>query len=81
MFVTDNSEDDVVKLRGSLSDIKFIAQETLHNHDDIPEKVKSIIDDIIKIADIGMYKPKESGMQRAKNAFNKKYGCCNEEDQ
>ena len=48
MFVTDNSEDDVVKLRGSLSDIKFIAQETLHNHDDIPEKVKSIIDDIIK---------------------------------
>ena len=81
MFLTDSSEDNVVKLRGSLSDIKFIAQETLRNHAYISEKVKDILDDIIKIADIGMYKPRESGMQRAKKAFNKKYGgCCEEEE-
>lgn len=81
MFQTNNSENDIVKLRSSLSDIKFIAQETLHNHKKIPEKIKDILDDIIKIADIGMYKPRESDMERAKEAFNENYGgCCAEKE-
>jgi len=79
MFLRDISEDDVVRLRSSLSDIKFIAEETLKNNKKMTEKIKSIMDDIIKIADIGMYRPKESSMERAKQAFNENHsGCCGE---
>ena len=76
MFLTNSSEDDVVKLRSSLSDIKFLAQNALSNNKRMSEKNKSILDDIIKIADIGMYKPREDGLQRAKAAFNENQGGC-----
>ena len=80
MFFTSSSEDDVIRLRSSLSDIKFIAQESLRNSKDMSEQVKSIFDDIIKMSDIGMYKPKKDDMQRAKQAFSEKHdGCCGED--
>jgi len=80
MFLTDSAEDDVIKLRSSLSDIKFIAQETLIQNKRMSEKIKSILDDIIKIADVGMYKPRENAMQRAKQKFVEKHGSSCEED-
>ena len=76
MFISKNPQDDVVKLRSALSDIKFLAQETLKNEKDMSEQVKSILDDVIKVADIGMYKPRADNIQRAKEKLG---GCCGDD--
>ena len=80
MFLTNSSENDVIKLRSSLSDIKFLAQNTLDTNKKIPEKLKVVLDDIITIADSGMYQPRPDGIDRAKATFNEqKNGCCGDE--
>mgnify|MGYP006409850301 CR=1 FL=1 len=79
MFAINNTEDNVVKLRSSLDDIKFLATESLSNNEDIPEHIKSVLDDIIKIADLGLFKPKADVIQRAKQAFNEDQKCCGDE--
>jgi hypothetical protein len=73
MFISKSPQDDVIKLRSALSDIKFLAQETLKNEDDMSEKIKSIFDDVIKVADIGMFSPRADNIQRAKEKMG---GCC-----
>tara|TARA_R110000824_G_scaffold254660_1_gene443664 strand:+ start:118 stop:354 length:237 start_codon:yes stop_codon:yes gene_type:complete len=78
MFVTKKSEDDVVKLRSALSDIKFMAQQALIEKEATSEKTKSFFDDIIKIADVGMYEQPKDSMERAKDTFNNQK-CCGEE--
>jgi len=80
MFAINNTEDNVVKLRSSLDDIKFLATESLSNNEDIPERIKVVLDDIIKVADVGLYKPEADGIQRAKQAFNEEQKCCEGED-
>tara|TARA_R110000824_G_scaffold9415_10_gene42215 strand:+ start:25791 stop:25985 length:195 start_codon:yes stop_codon:yes gene_type:complete len=63
-----------------LSDIKFLVQNTLDTNKKIPEKLKVVLDDIITIANSGMYKPRPDGLHRAKIAFNnQKSGCCGDE--
>ena len=80
MFLTSSPEDDIVKLRSSLSDIKFIVEDALRNNKKMTEKTKALLDDIIKITDVGMYVVEKDGMERAKQAFNEKYeGCCGED--
>ena len=79
MFLTDSPQDDVVKLRSALSDVKFLAEQTLKNEKGMSEQVKSILDDMIKISDVGMYKPMPDGLQRAKEAFKEQPGCCGED--
>ena len=78
MFVTKKSENDVIKLRSALSDIKFMAEQALIEKEGTSEKTKSFFDDIIKIADVGMYEQPKDSMERAKEAFNNQ-GCCGEE--
>ena len=78
MFVTKKSEDDVIKLRSALSDIKFMAEQALIKKGKMSEKTKSFFDDIIKIADVGMYENPKDSMERAKEAFNNQE-CCGEE--
>jgi len=80
MFLTNSPESDVVKLRSSLSDIKFLAEDALRNNEKMTEKTKALLDDIIKITDVGMYMPEKDGMERARQTFNEKYeGCCGED--
>ena len=78
MFVTKKSEDDVVKLRSALSDIKFMAEQALMEKKGVSEKMKSFFDDIIKIVDTGMYEEPKDSMERAREAFNDQK-CCGEE--
>ena len=78
MFVTKKSEDDVVKLRSALSDVKFMAEQALVEKEGASEKIKSFLDDIVKIVDRGMYEESKDSMERAKEAFNNQK-CCGEE--
>lgn len=78
MFVTKRSEDDVIKLRSALSDIKFMAEQALIEKEGTSEKTKSFFDDIIKIVDTGMYEEPKDSMERARETFNDQ-GCCGEE--
>tara|TARA_A100001515_G_C4477253_1_gene178891 strand:- start:50 stop:295 length:246 start_codon:yes stop_codon:yes gene_type:complete len=81
MFVSRNPQDDVVKLRNALSDIKFICEQTLVNDKELSEKTKATIDDIIQIVDFGMYKEPLTPIEEAKQLYAKKYGgCCDGED-
>ena len=81
MFLTSSPEDDVVKLRSSLSDIKFLAEDALRDDQKPTERTKALLDDIIKIANIGMYRPGKNGMERAKQVFDEKHGgCCGENE-
>jgi hypothetical protein len=76
MFVTKKTEDDVVKLRSALSDVKFLAQQALLEKS-LSEKAKAFFDDIVKLADLGMYKDPKDSMERAKDKFNDEK-CCGE---
>lgn len=81
MFVSRNPQDDVVKLRNALSDIKFICEQTLVKDKELSEKTKATIDDIIQIVDFGMYKEPLTAIEEAKQLYTRKYGgCCDDED-
>ena len=81
MFVSRSPQDDVVKLRNALSDIKFICEQTLVNDKELSEKTKATIDDIIQIVDFGMYKEPLTPIEEAKQLYTRKYGgCCDGED-
>ena len=52
MFVTKKAENDVIKLRSALSDVKFMAKQALVDGEGVSEKTKSFLDDIIKIGNL-----------------------------
>tara|TARA_A100001515_G_C4570326_1_gene209510 strand:+ start:211 stop:444 length:234 start_codon:yes stop_codon:yes gene_type:complete len=76
MFVTKKAEDDVIKLRSALSDVKFLAQQALMEKS-LSEKMRVFFDDIIKIADLGMYEEPKNSLDRAKEKINNEK-CCGE---
>ena len=76
MFVTKKTEDDVVKLRSALSDVKVLAQQALLEKS-LSEKAKTFFDDIVKLADLGMYQDPKDSIERAKEKFNDGK-CCGE---
>jgi hypothetical protein len=77
MFVTKKAENDVIKLRSALSDVKFMAKQALVDGEGVSEKTKSFLDDIIKIVDVGMYEEPKNSMERAKQIINDEK-CCGE---
>ena len=76
MFVTRKDEKDVIKLRSALSDVKFLAQQALLEKS-LSEKAKTFFDDIVKLADLGMYQDPKDSIERAKEKFNDGK-CCGE---
>ena len=77
MFVTKKSENDVIKLRSALSDIKFLANQALLEKG-MSEKTKTFFDDVIKIVNLGMYEEPKGSIEKAKEKLNSEK-CCGDE--
>lgn len=76
MYVDFNSEDDVFKLSAALHDIKYLAKQALEI-DELPEDVGSLLDDITKCAEKGLWKrPDKIREAKAKFGLDEEGDCC-----